>query len=116
MQSIRNKKIVLILVLLGGFIIFPCVVLLAAMFYQSVLNDGVLILYVNNYNEMQIEMYLVVPLILMLTFLNTLFSLNRVDRELKQLFRLKKTEHGEHDTNQKQDDEDPDKSEADVVK
>jgi len=102
MQQTRNryKKIVLISVFLGGLIGFPLLMLLVVMFYSAVLGNGSITIHIDNYNEMHVETFVVVPLVVLLSFLNTMYSLNRVDKELKQLFRLKKTKHRNYKADQ----------------
>lgn len=94
----RGKKIALACVILGSMISFPLIMLLVAMFYSAVLGNGSFVVHINNYNEMHIETYFVVPLVVFLTFLNTMYSLNRADRELKQLLkRTSKADKGQQD-------------------
>ena len=73
-------------------------------------------IHIDNYNEMHIETFIIIPLVVLLTFLNTMYSLNRVDKELKQLFKLKKTQQRKYNSNQKQDDEDRSDTITDIIK
>jgi len=72
-----------ILAFLGALISFPLIMLLVVMFYTAVTTGGSLTIHINNYSEQGIEMYVIIPLVVVTTFLNAVYTMKHVDKELK---------------------------------
>ena len=58
------------------------VTLLILMFYAAFTGDGTVIIHINNYNEMTLEAYLVIPLIFFFTITTTIYMIHHLRKTL----------------------------------
>lgn len=77
-------KIMLPIAFLGAILSFGMVAVLVSIFFTAVNNGGSVLIDVYSYGEMEIEIFLVIPIVIITTAVSTLYTLHRTNYEMKQ--------------------------------
>ena len=80
---IKKHLLFFALVFIGGIVQFSLIVLLAIMFYSAMAEGGSLEININGWGEMITESFIVVPFVIVVSCINTIYVLFKVGKKIR---------------------------------